>query len=424
MSDPQQPTSQPLDLSAFASLAAPDATENPASGPATSDLPAETAASSEIAAPMPAFERLVELSTLPAELQTRAHQLAASIRFEDTASTLTFIEHTLQPIAQVSRQLLADTTVGNAGEIGQIAAAVIDGIRILRIDELQAEAHKAAPKAASLLGKVMSLGRLTHDAVQSFTENRKKFLTLMDAEEARARKAKADLLTTVQLLDDQSQAVRHGVGNLTIAIAAAQIALDRGVQEAEDLRQLALRSNTSGDAAIAMDRRNTLANFRSQTADMREAMVSAATLIPLIASNRKAAVTRISQLNSGILLTLPRLMAVASQAAVEADVRRGGQEKEKLDEANRRVTEIAGRAAHDAAISAAKSLQGDSRNLEALSTLADQTISTMQEVLKIEQDAADDDRQREQELVRVRDRLVSGMRGVQQTALANPVRGA
>ncbi|MBN3806773.1 hypothetical protein GXB81_27540 [Paraburkholderia sp. Ac-20336] len=424
MSDPQQPTTQPLDLSAFASLATPDEAGNPASGSDSSRLPVDTAESTEIAAPMPAFERLVELSTLPAELQTRAHQLADSIRFEDTASTLTFIEHTLQPIAQVSRQLLADTTVGNAGEVGQIAAAVIDGIKILRIDELQAEAHKIAPKATGLLGRVMGLGKLAHDAVQSFAENRKKFLTLMDAEEARARKAKADLMTTVQLLDDQSQTVRQGVGNLTIAIAAAQIALDRGVQEAEELRQIALRSNTSGDAAIAMDRRNTLANFRAQTADMREAMVSAATLIPLIALNRKAAVTRVSQLNSGILLTLPRLMAVASQAAVEADVQRGGQEKEKLDEANRRITEIAGRAAHDAAISAARSLQGDNRNLEALSALAEQTISTMQEVLKIEQDAADEDRKREQELVRVRDRLVSGMRGVQQAALARPVRGA
>ena len=77
-----------------------------------------------------------------------------------------------------------------------------------------------------------------------------------------------------------------------------------------------------------------------------------------------------------------------------------------------------------AAISAARSLQGDDRNLEALSALAEQTISTMQEVLRIEQDAADEDRKREQELVRVRDRLVSGMRGVQQTALASPVRGA
>jgi len=240
MSDPQQPTGQPLDLSAFAALATPDEAGNPASGSDSSGLPVETTAPTGITAPMPAFERLVELSTLPAELQARAHQLADSIRFEDTASTLTFIEHTLQPIAQVSRQLLADTTVGNAGEVGQIAAAVIDGIKILRIDELQAEAHKIAPKATGLLGRVMGLGKL----------------------------------------------------------------------------------------------------------------------------------------------------------------------------------------AHDAAISVARSLQGDNRNLEALSALAEQTISTMQEVLKIEQDAADEDRKREQELVRVRDRLVSGMRGVQQAALARQVRGA
>lgn len=407
----------PLDLSAFGALTAPDE---------TGDRVTETTepASPEIATPMPTLQRLVDLQTLPSVMRVDAQRCADTIRFDDTASTLGFIEQAMQPIAKVSRQLLADTRVGDAGEVGVIAAAVIDGIKILRIDEIQAEAQKVAPKAAGLFAKMLSLGKVASDAVQSFQENRRRFLDLMDKQQARARKAKADLTTTVQLLDEQAQAVRHSVGNLTVAIAAAQMALDRGAQEAEQLREAALRSNTAADAAIAMDRRNTLANFRAQTTDMREAMVSAATLIPLIASNRKAAVTRISQINSGILLTLPRLMAVASQAVVEADVQRAGHEKEKLDEANRRVMEIAGQAAHDAAISAARSLQGDPRNLDSLKTLAQQTLATMHEVVEIEQEAAQKDRQREQELARVRDQLVAGMQGVTQQALAEPARGA
>ena len=206
----------------------------------------------------------------------------------------------------------------------------------------------------------------------------------------------------------------------SIGIAAMQLALERGVSEAEQLRQVALRTNTAGDAAIAMDYRNTLGNFRGRISDLREAMISAATLIPLIASNRKAAETRVSKLTTGIMVTIPRLMAVAAQAVVQADTRRAGEESEKLDEAARRITELAVQGAHDAAVDAAHSLGGDPRNLESLAAAATQSIETMKEVLAIEQQVLAQDREREQKLIEVRNKLVEGMRGVQAQALAAP----
>lgn len=417
-------TAAPLDLSAFLGddedVGASASTALVPSG-TTALAPTEAAPSIEPMAPM---ERLVDLASLTPEQRAKAQAMADAVRFDDTVSTLQFVDNTLQPLALISRQLLSDTTVGEAGEVGRIAAAVIDGIKILRIEELQEEAKAVAPKTTGFLTKVLGMGKVAHGALKSFQENRKTFLALMDKEEAKARKTKADLMTTVQLLDEQARAVRQGVTNLSMAIAAAQIALDRGVEEAEALRQVALRTNTAGDAAVAMDYRNTLANFRGQTADMREAMISAATLIPLIASNRKAAETRITKLNSGIMLTLPRLMTVASQAVVQADVRRAGEEHEKLDEAARRITALAGQGAHDAAVEAARSLGGDPRNLESLTALANQTIATMKEVLEIEQQVAVQDREREQKLIAVRNQLVEGMRGVQAQALARPVQGS
>jgi len=200
-----------------------------------------------------------------------------------------------------------------------------------------------------------------------------------------------------------------------------QIALDRGLDEAEALRQVALRTNTAGDAAIAMDYRNTLANFRGRIADLREAMISAASLIPLIASNRKAAETRVSKLSTGIMVTIPRLMAVAAQAVVQADTRRAGEESEKLDEAARKITELAVQGTHAAAVDAALSLGGDPRNLETLAAAADQSIATMREVQEIEQQVLAQDREREQKLIAIRDKLVAGMRGVQTQALSKPM---
>ncbi|MGN6087324.1 toxic anion resistance protein [Trinickia sp.] len=422
-SKPTDTSDAPLDLSAYLNPESPEPTA--ANGESTALVAAEPALAAnlppEVQAPMAPMARLVDLASLSPEQRAMAEERAKAIRFDDATSTLNFVDNALAPLATASRRLLSETTVGEAGEIGRIAAAVIDGIKILRIEELQEEAREAAPKATGFLSRLGRLGKVAHSAIKSFQENRKAFLALMDEEVARARRIKSDLMITIQQLDQQSQSVRTGVSELSISIAAMQLALDRGLVEAEQLRQVALRTNTAGDAAIAMDYRNTLANFRGRIADLREAMISAASLIPLIASNRKAAETRVSKLSTGIMVTIPRLMAVAAQAVVQADTRRAGEESEKLDDAARKITELAVQGTHEAAVDAARSLGGDPRNLETLAAAADQSIATMREVQEIEQQVLAQDRAREQQLIAIRDKLVTGMRGVQAQALARPI---
>jgi uncharacterized protein YaaN involved in tellurite resistance len=422
-SKPADPSEAPLDLSAYLNPESPES--NTAAEASTALVAAEPALPAnlppEVQTPMAPMARLVDLSSLTPEQRAVAEERAKAIRFDDAISTLNFVDNALAPLATASRRLLSETTVGEAGEIGRIAAAVIDGIKILRIEELQEEAREAAPKATGFLSRIGRLGKVAHSAIKSFQENRKAFLALMDEEVARARRIKSDLMITIQQLDQQSQSVRTGVSELSICIAAMQVALDRGLVEAEQLRQVALRTNTAGDAAIAMDYRNTLANFRGRIADLREAMISAASLIPLIASNRKAAETRVSKLSTGIMVTIPRLMAVAAQAVVQADTRRAGEESEKLDDAARKITELAVQGTHDAAVDAARSLGGDPRNLETLAAAADQSIATMREVQEIEQQVLAQDREREQKLIAIRDKLVTGMRGVQAQALSRPL---
>lgn len=422
-SKPTDTSEAPLDLSAYLNPDNPERTA--ANGESTALVAAEPALAAnlppEVQAPMAPMARLVDLSSLAPEQRAIAEERANAIRFDDATSTLNFVDNALAPLATASRRLLSETTVGEAGEIGRIAAAVIDGIKILRIEQLQEEAREAAPKATGFLSRLGRLGKVAHSAIKSFQENRKAFLALMDEEVARARRIKSDLMITIQQLDQQSQSVRTGVSELSISIAAMQLALDRGLLEAEQLRQVALRTNTAGDAAIAMDYRNTLANFRGRIADLREAMISAASLIPLIASNRKAAETRVSKLSTGIMVTIPRLMAVAAQAVVQADTRRAGEESEKLDDAARKITELAVQGTHDAAVDAARSLGGDPRNLETLAAAAEQSIATMREVQEIEQQVLAQDRAREQQLIAIRDKLVTGMRGVQAQALARPI---
>jgi uncharacterized protein YaaN involved in tellurite resistance len=404
----------PLDLSMFDNL-------DPA--PAQPLVPVQPAglrvAADPRLAPEPAPERLVEVANLPPDDLAAAQASAAKINFRDTTSLLSHGDGVLAGIAQASRQLLTGVRLGEAGEVGRIAAAVIDGVKILRIEDLQRESDGTAPAARKgIFGKLMGVASDAHTAFKAFQENRKTFLDLMDAEQAKARKTKADLAVSIQLLDSQALAIRQSLHGLKIEIAAGQIALDRGQEELEALRQHAVATGDAADAADVMEYRAAIANFRGKIAEMRESLVGSAMLIPIIGQNKQAAETRMMKISNGMLVVIPRLMAVASQAVVQVDIRNAAAESEKLDEAARQITLLASKGAHDAATSAARSLGGDQRNIDVLAKVADEAIATMNEVIDIEREVAAGDRDREAKLAAIRNKLVTGMQGVNARAVA------
>ena len=404
----------PLDLSLFDNLEqAPSTAAHQLAVRSEAPVPADPRL-----APEPPPERLVEVANLSQEDLAAAQASAARVDFRKSATLLSHGDGVLAEIAQASRQLLDGVRLGDAGEVGRIAASVIDGVKILRIEDLQAEAkdgHKEEHKG--LFSKLLHIAADAHTAFKGFHENRKKFLDLMDGEQAKARKTKADLAVSIDLLDQQAVAIRHSLHGLKIHIAAGQLALDRGLEELEALRVNAVATGDAADAADVMEYRGALANFRGKIAEMRESLVGSALLIPIIGQNRKAAETRLMKISNGMLVVIPRLMAVASQAVVQVDIRRAAEESEKLDEAARQITLLASKGAHDAATEAARSLGGDQRNIDVMAQVADEAIKTMHEVIEIEREVAAGDREREAKLAAIRDKLVIGMQGVNKHAL-------
>jgi uncharacterized protein YaaN involved in tellurite resistance len=411
---------RPVDLSEFDNLDPLPPPSNALTAGPTNETQL-TVVADERLLPQPRLDRLVEVANLSPEDFTAANSSAANLDFRNTNTLLAHGDGVLAGIAQTSRQLLTGVRLGEADEVGRIAAAVIDGVKILRIQDLQAESagDKPAPRKG-VLGKLLGVAADAHTAFKSFHENRKKFLELMDSEQAKARKTKADLAVTVDLLDQQAVAVRQSLHALKIEIAAGQLAIDRGQDELEALRVRAVETGDPGDAADVMEFRGAIANFRGKIAEMLESLVGSAMLIPIIGQNKKAAETRMMKISNGMLVVIPRLMAVASQAVVQVEIRNSADQAAKLDEANRQIMLLASKGAHDAATSAARSLGGDQRNIDVLAQVADETIRTMNEVIDIEREVAAGDRQREVKLAEVRDRLVRGMQGVYQRALEKP----
>jgi uncharacterized protein YaaN involved in tellurite resistance len=324
----------PLDLSLFDNLDSP-----PEHAPTVPPVTQPPAPADPRLAPEPQPERLVGIGNLSSEDLAAAQVSAAKVDFRNTTTLLSHGEGVLAGIAQASRQLLTGVRLGDAGDVGRIAASVIDGVKILRIQDLQAEAGGSQSGVRKgLIRRLIGAAADSHKAFRGFSENRKKFLDLMDSEQAKARKTKADLTVAVALLDRQAVAIRQSLNGLKIEIAAGQIALDRGQEELEALRQNAVKTGDAVDAADLMEFRAAIANFRGKIAEMRENLLASAMLIPIIGQNKKAAETRIMQISNGMMVVIPRLMAVASQAVVQVDIRRAADEAQKLDEAARQIT--------------------------------------------------------------------------------------
>jgi uncharacterized protein YaaN involved in tellurite resistance len=409
-------SSAPLDLSVFDNLE--PLPPQPAQALQPAAAPALPAVADARLAPEPRPERLVEVANLSPDDLAAAQASAAKVNFAQTSSLLAHGDGVLAAIAAASRQLLTGVRLGDAGEAGRIAGAVIDGIKILRIQDLQKESEGGQPGARKgLIGRFLGVAADARTAFKGFAENRKQFLTLMDTEQAKARKTKADLGVTIELLDQQALAIRQSLHGLKIEIAAGQIALDRAEDELEQKRLHAVATGDAADAADVLEYRGAIANFRGKIADMREALVGSAMLIPIIGQNRSAAETRMMKISNGMLVVIPRLMAVASQAVVQVEIRNAAAASAKLDEANRQITLLASKGAHEAATSAARSLAGDQRNIDVLAQVADEAIATMNEVIDIEREVAAGDAAREQKLAEVRNKLVRGMQGVNARAV-------
>lgn len=373
--------------------------------------------------PAPPMERLVDTTKMLPDDIEKAKTSAAQVDFNDSLTVMRHGETAMAEIAQASRNLLTNTRIGDTGDVGKIAASVIDGVKVLRLEDLRNDGSgkSVSTEKKSLFGRMMgnvvNFVAEANSAYRGFEENRKRFLDMMDEQKAKSLKKRADLMVQVQLMDEQRNAVRQSLHNLMIVIAAGQIALDRGEQECEQLRLKAVASNDPTDAANVMTFRSVLNNFRAKIAEMRETMTGSAMLLPIIEQNKNAAEVRIQQLTNGVMVVIPHLMAVASQAVVQADIGRAAAEGEKLRDANRMITEMASKGAHDAAVSAARSLAGDPRDIAMLEQVANQAIATMQEVQQIEKETAAKDIEREQKLVQIRNNLSIGMTGVMDAAI-------
>ncbi len=173
---PEEKPQEPLDLSSFDNLL-----ETPAAQPAPAVpleiVPANTQlipASDTRLAVQPPAPRLVDVSNLSPEELAAANASANKIDFRRTDTLLSHGDHVLADIAQSSRQLLAGVRLGDAGEVGRIAAAVIDGVKILRIQDLQSESSgQKTDKPQGLVGKIMQTFSDAHTAFKGFAETAK-----------------------------------------------------------------------------------------------------------------------------------------------------------------------------------------------------------------------------------------------------------
>ncbi|MEW9272749.1 toxic anion resistance protein [Gluconobacter oxydans] len=401
---------RPLDLSDLYA-------DEPAPAPVKAEAPVATGAVPVALEPMPAFPRLVEISRLPADMVEEAHRRAGTIDFGDLNTLLSHGMGALGELAKVSDRMLAGRTLGESDAVGEIAAGVLDGVKILRIGELQKLARGEGGAPGGFLAKMGGLLGGAKDALNGFAENRKKFNALMDQQEAKARVTIADLKRNITSFEDMYQALRQGVRELNIDIAAGQLALEDGERKVEALRQHAMETQDPVDAAEVMELRGRLANFSGHLSEQREGLMRAALTIPMIKSTREAAEARIMALHSALTKTIPNLKAACAVAVGQVDNRNAATARDALNEADRKILGLVADGALDAARTTASSRGVDPGQMEALAQAADKVTQALGEMAQNDRLAAERAQEQEKELHELRDRLATSMRSLAQQSV-------
>lgn len=410
---------QPLDLSDLYKEDAPQSYPPSGGGSGAVDVAdaSSVATSPALLEPMAPLPRLVEIDRLPEDMVAEAHRRAAMIDFGDLNTLLSHGMGALDQLAKVSERMLAGRTLGEGDAVGDIAAGVLDGVKILRIEDLQKIARGEGPASRGMLAKVGGLLLGAKDALSGFAENRKTFNSLMDAQEAKARVAIADLKRNIAAFEEMYQALRQGVRELNIDIAAGQLALESGETRVEELRVHAAGTHDPVDAAEVMELRGRLANFSGHLSEQREGLMRAALTIPMLKATREAAEARIMALHSALTKTIPNLKAACAVAIGQVDNRNAAHAREALNEADRKVLGLVADGALDAARTTAAGRGADSRQVEALADAADKVTQALSEMSRNDQLAAERSREQEQQLLALRERLASSMRNLAQQSV-------
>jgi uncharacterized protein YaaN involved in tellurite resistance len=344
---------------------------------------------------------------LSPEEQSRAREIAKSIDIQDTQAVLAFGSQAQSKIAGFADTMLNQVRAKDAGYVGQVLTDLVVAVKDVRVDSLNPD---------SGLSKIPFLGGLVN-AFRRFIARYEKLSVQIEKIIAELETARMNLLKDITLLDSLYKRNMEYLKDLDIFISAGMIRLEE--LKAGVLPELQAKAQASDDPLDAQKLQDFLQfvnRFEKKLHDLKLSRMVAIQTVPqirLIQNNNQALVEKIQ---SSIMNTIPLWK---NQIIIAITIFR---QKKALDIQNE-VTDTTNELLQknsamlkDSTVGVAKASERGIVDVETLKKVNSDLITTIEDVLKIQEDGKRKRAEAEVELIRMENDLKQKLKDVRGVA--------
>ena len=363
-------------------------------------------------------KQLVVADRLSPDTIVAAKELSLVISSKNTTAAREISGKAMAPIEQNARALLNNVRMNDMDALGASASNIIDGIKILRLDDLKNEARGNVPAPVrKTIGSLFSAGKVAVSAIQGFNENRKQFLDVIDKELAKCRTSIADATTRKEILIQQSNTLKQSAREITKIILAYQYAIEREIAEYEDRRLSVIESQDVVEVQQLIFDYDRIIEMEKDAMMLKTALVQVANAIPTNNMSIKNTETIIQETDRVLRFYTPALLNSAAQVAMNAANRRGVDSIRKTKELSKIATDMA----VTSTIEGAKEAQALSNDFDsAIADLERQTKATMEALHTIqdtEQQYREHRKTQEESLTKIQDYMINSTMSLRDKAV-------
>ncbi len=354
---------------------ADDAGSSPGAGAADARVPPAGAALATVDVPA----TVTPYQRLTPEQRTRADQIISAIDLADPQDVVQFGLPAQNKIASFSDSLLSDIRTKDTGYVGEILGDLVTEVKDLDVDSLSG--------GQSGLSRIPLVGRFAN-AFQRFVTRYEKVSVNVEKILTALERARMDLLKDITVLEKMYELNLDYLDQLDLYIAAGeQLLVEMNTKKLPELETEARTSDDPMATQRLADFQQAITRFERRLHDLkltRMVSIQTAPQVRLIQSNDQSLVEKIQ---SSILTTVPLWK---NQVVIAITLYRQKQalelQKEVTDTTNellRKNAEMLRRSSGDIA----KETERGVVDIETLKKVNDDLVATLEETLRIQQEA-------------------------------------
>ena len=335
------------------------------------------------------------IQNLKPEFVEKAKEIAAQIKTDDSQAVVTFGVGAQKEISEFADNVLQQVRAKDAGFVGNIMTDLVTNIKVLDVNGLTSEKT----------GLAKFFGGLT-TSIKRFITQYDKLSTQIEKIIDELDKARVDLLRDITLLDNMYDMNEQYLQNLDIFIAAGQLKLQE--LQMQILPAAKLKADTSNDPMVAQQYQDIVqfANrFEKKVHDLILSRMIAIQTAPQIRLIQGGDQTLVEKIQSSILNTIPLWKnQIVIAITLFRQKKALAAQKEVTDTTNdllKRNSELL----KQGTIEVAKENERGIVDIETLKKTNADLISTIEEVIKIQQDGHTKRQTAEQELIKLENEL-------------------